>query len=237
MTCAVHLSDDLLIRSIDAEVSTDLSFEERVYAERHLAACQFCRQRRQQWAESLDLVETGVASVIPPVPANSRMRLAAALQDLPIAVDADLAGSRQLGPGLATVSVLPGEVNGVGRTARAKVGKATWWQLAAAAAIACAVLAGLALQPHSPFAAVPPSDYGLDQIADSDYLPLPYSSAVLPTAEAQVVQVEMPVSALRDAGIEVSSTDEEYVGADILLGLDGQPQGIRLLNASGSALN
>ena len=52
-----------------------------------------------------------------------------------------------------------------------------------------------------------------------------------------MVRVEMPVSALREAGIFVASSDEEYVDADILLGLDGQPQGIRVVNDNTGVLN
>jgi hypothetical protein len=231
MTYAVHLSDDLLIRSIDAELSVDLSSEwtidERVYAERHLAACEPCRQRRQEWARSLDLVETAVAAVAPPVPADSRARLETALTNRAAGRDSD-GGSSLVPQSSFDVKPTPGQT------------RSQWWQLAVAASIACAVLGGLALQRNLPFdKASDGSTTALMTLAasENDYLPLPYSSATLSATEAQVVRVEMPVSALREAGIFVPSTEDEYVDADILLGLDGQPQGIRLVNGGSGSLN
>jgi hypothetical protein len=213
MTHAVHLSDDLLIRSIDMEPGADLTIEERLYAERHLAACASCRRRRQEWAQSLDLVETAVAEVDPVVPVDSRRRLATAL------------GEKE--------AVLPGDT--IVKTSS----KTAWWQLAVAASVACAVLSGLALRPY-----FNPTGNGngtarqaVAETLETDYVPLPYSTAVVSPAEAQVVRVEMPASALRDAGIFVASADDEYLDADVLLGLDGQPQGIRLVNTNTSMLN
>ncbi len=221
MTYAVHLSDDLLIRSIDAELSLD----ERLYAEPHLAACESCRRRRREWAESLELVETCVASVVPSAPANSRMRLAAALR-----AQSDSNESSPIVGSLSLESIRRMDARRVPATH-------PWRQLAVAASIACAVLSGLALQRYLPFMAAPsPDPSAVEAGAENDYLPLPYSSAALSTAQAEVVRVQMPVSALREAGIDVASPDEEYVDADILLGLDGQPQGIRVVN-DGSALN
>jgi hypothetical protein len=69
------------------------------------------------------------------------------------------------------------------------------------------------------------------------FIPLPYSNPDLPIAAHRIVQMQVPVSSLADAGVhfeaissEVSSGDESVL-ADVLLGIDGQPLGIHVLGA------
>jgi len=49
-----------------------------------------------------------------------------------------------------------------------------------------------------------------------------------------VLRVRVRLSALTEAGVVTASpaTDDPWVQADVLLGADGEPRGIRLLQAS-----
>ena len=64
---------------------------------------------------------------------------------------------------------------------------------------------------------------------------LPYSNPDLPVT-ARVIQMEVPVASLADAGIVVepvlsrTSEPDRAVLADILLGLDGQPVGVHVVS-------
>src|SRR5271157_4082224 len=82
MTHAVHLSEDLIARAVDSELTPT----ERLFAERHLAMCTACRQKRREWAEVAERVQDLILEQEPIVPANARQRLARALeQRLPAA--------------------------------------------------------------------------------------------------------------------------------------------------------
>jgi hypothetical protein len=68
------------------------------------------------------------------------------------------------------------------------------------------------------------------------FLPLPYSNPDLPVS-AHIVQMQVPVSSLADAGIELvpamnrttEGEADQSVLADVLIGADGQPRGIHVL--------
>lgn len=64
----------------------------------------------------------------------------------------------------------------------------------------------------------------------AQFTELPFSDTSLPLEEATVVRVQLPAAALRQAGVPV---EEDSAGAmlqaDVVLGLDGLPRGIRLV--------
>jgi hypothetical protein len=62
---------------------------------------------------------------------------------------------------------------------------------------------------------------------------LPYSDPSLPINTADIVRVEIPLSALASSGIirTQPGTADALVKADVLLGMDGQPSAIRLVSA------
>jgi anti-sigma factor RsiW len=73
------------------------------------------------------------------------------------------------------------------------------------------------------------------EVDGETFVPLPYSNPDLP-ATPHIVQMQVPVSSLTDAGVhfeaisnEVSSGDESVL-ADVLLGIDGQPLGVHVLS-------
>lgn len=74
--------------------------------------------------------------------------------------------------------------------------------------------------------------------ADADealrpFIELPYSDKSIPLSAYQVVRVQMRAASLASTGlIAASPTDERWVQADVLLGMDGQPRGIRFVPAA-----
>lgn len=214
MKHAVHLSDDLMVRALDDELATG----ERIFVERHLAACPTCRERRRHWAELSDRVQEQVAGTAVPA-AAAREKLAAALGVTPPASAA--AGRR--------------------RWARPWVGIA-----AAACLIILAAVPAIrksAATRHAGAFAHPPAAAAADLRGDEDeFIPLPYSATG--AGYDRVVRVEFPVSALAAEGIlpadvvdSAAMAGDEWVLADVALGLDGQPAGIRLVDAAASVRN
>lgn len=62
------------------------------------------------------------------------------------------------------------------------------------------------------------------------FIELPFSDSVLPLADATIVRVEMPVDELRLAGLTVDGRQPgSLVQADLLMGIDGLPRGIRFV--------
>jgi hypothetical protein len=59
---------------------------------------------------------------------------------------------------------------------------------------------------------------------------LPYSDRALPLGDAMVVRVELPIEELRLTGLAVDAgRPGTVVQADVLLGIDGLPRAIRLV--------
>lgn len=62
------------------------------------------------------------------------------------------------------------------------------------------------------------------------FLALPFSDDALPIRDATVVRVQLPVEELRLTGLVVEGAEAAAtVQADVLLGIDGLPRGIRLV--------
>ena len=219
MTHAVHLSEDLIARTVDDELTP----AERLFAERHLAACQVCRQKRREWAELAERVQDVVSEQEPVVPANARQRLLSTLQERE-----PVRKQRLSSP------VVPQEAP-------------AWWKWGGVAALAASLAFVFSLPPvrarlselGNPAAhnARLAADSALDQQAldepERSFIPLPYSGVALAEGQEEIVRVQVPASALADEGIipPGAYAENSLVDADLLLGLDGQPQGIRLVNA------
>ena len=67
------------------------------------------------------------------------------------------------------------------------------------------------------------------------FIALPYSNPDLPVNGSRVVEMQVPVAALAQAGVAVqpawSGNGDGMVAANVLLGIDGQPLGIDVLGA------
>lgn len=69
----------------------------------------------------------------------------------------------------------------------------------------------------------------------AQFTELPFSDASLPLEDATVVRVTLPAAALRQAGVAVEEDSANaMLQAEVVLGIDGLPRGIRLLNSSGA---
>jgi anti-sigma factor RsiW len=214
MTPAVHLSEDLIARVVDDELTP----AERLFAERHLAICTACRQKRREWAEVAERVQDLVLEQEPIIPANARQRLVSALAQRDPAAAVSI---RQEAP--------------------------AWWKWGAVAAVAASLAFLLSLPPvrthlsgllNSRATKVQTADARATNLASAEdaernFIPLPYSGVALAEGEEEIVRVQVPVSALANEGIipPGAYAENSWVDADLLLGLDGQPQGIRLVNA------
>jgi hypothetical protein len=207
-----HLSNDLLVRAIDEE----LSGTETMTVEMHLAACEQCRVRKADLCHVSDALEAFVHSLQPETGEGERAALVSQLET-----------SEQKVP-----------VAGAGKTL-ARFG----WVLAAAAALAMGVTYLPFLRSTRTGVAVLGASARLSQagspfeIDGETFQYLPYSNPDLPLGGSHVVQMQVPISSLADAGVLVEPTanrmtvPDAAVLADVLLGMDGQPIGVHVLSA------
>jgi hypothetical protein len=66
--------------------------------------------------------------------------------------------------------------------------------------------------------------------AASDFVPVPYAGSVTPDDPGMVVRVQLTRSSLAQLGYPVAETpDEELISADVLVGEDGWPRGVKLV--------
>lgn len=201
-----HVSDGLLIRAIDDELN---DVEARA-VESHLAACDDCALRRRRLRQLSAMLESAMIEVPVEFSPAQRDCLERELEAHEAAVS-----SQRTPPAIRRLS----------------------WAMAIAAALAFAFIFvpqwKRARNPATPIAAVQPSAFEVD---GQRFLALPYSNPDLPLNTAHVVQMQVPVSALADAGIvfepisnEMAAIDRS-VRADVLLGIDGRPVGIHVLS-------
>lgn len=188
-------------------VDDELSVAERVELEEHLARCAACHGL---------LRELGALSIY----------VEHAVSNTPVAI--------RLDDEAALLSRLEG-VQRQTRQAAARTSFALRWA-AAAAAIACAFIVPLAVHHRAPAghiasAAVGPISFDVD---GETFVALPYSNPDLPLDSARIVQMQVPVSSLADAGIMVGPLSQtaldSSVLADILMGEDGEPRAVHVIS-------
>ncbi len=79
------------------------------------------------------------------------------------------------------------------------------------------------------------SNGSAQQNAANQFTELPFSNAALPLDQATVVRVTLPAAALRQAGVPVNEDNADaMLQADVVLGMDGLPRGIRLVTSGSS---
>lgn len=207
MKDADHLTADLLVRAIDDE----LTASEAGWLNAHLLACQECGHKYEK-LRSLSLrIESAVAAFAPEHSTDERESLARCLH------------TRERKTTLPPRRIIQG----------------FGWALAIAATLAMGILLGPQLT-HRRFVRTAAQRAQIGSVFEVDgetFQALPYSNPDLPLNAPQVVQMEVPVSSLTDAGIvfepvssEISAPDRSVL-ADVLLGLDGQPLGVHVLSA------
>jgi hypothetical protein len=208
MTHPDHLGNDLLVRAIDDELAPS----EAALVDAHLCACEQCRHK----SDHLRLKSRDIQSLVGQVPV------------------ADYAGGRE-----ALIRALEvREAAHVASHAPEKVLRRFGWGMAIAAGLALGVLFAPRPKPSvkvTPVATSQPPGGGVFEVAGETFVALPYSNPDLPLSAPHIVQMQVPVSSLTDAGIifepvstEFSSPDRSVL-ADVLLGIDGQPLGVHVL--------
>ena len=64
----------------------------------------------------------------------------------------------------------------------------------------------------------------------SDFVPVPYAGAIAPDDPGMVVRVQLTRASLAQLGYPVAETpDEDLISADVLVGEDGWPRGVKLI--------
>jgi hypothetical protein len=201
-----HLRNDLLIKALDEE----LSGCERVAVEAHIATCEKCRDKLEELRCFSDGVETLVGSCIPVYPADARENLASRMNEI------------------------------CSRPTHAAPRKLVW-QIGLGMGIAATLALAVLFAPHYHQATKPLGSSAVAaqsntfEIDGETFIALPYSNPDLPLAGPHIVEMQVPVASLQDAGIvfepvsnEISAPDRSVL-ADVLLGMDGQPLGVHIL--------
>ena len=68
---------------------------------------------------------------------------------------------------------------------------------------------------------------------EPEFLRIPYSSPLDPHERAEIVRVEMPVSAFAAAGIQIATADTgAKAQADVVIGQDGMARAVRVISVS-----
>lgn len=206
-----HLPNERLIRLLDDEVTGG----EAVAIETHLAGCALCRERFVELRRISSGFDSFVSSLRPEYSASERQHLIQKLDRAALKVPA-----AELRPKWRWVG----------------------WGAAAAATLAL----GIWLLPQQKTAVehiTPAISHAFQTVSSTfevdgeSFIALPYSNPDLPLSAPHIVQMQVPVSSLADAGIYVEpignrvSAPDRAVLANVLLGLDGQPLGVHVLAA------
>lgn len=227
-----HLTYEEMVRLLDSEL--DAVGQARI--ETHLANCAECLKRYESLAEFSETLSHAIETLPIVVPPAARQRLETAIEQRatitlmrPIrwwpwaAVAAglilvlfllhsrrsSLVGARPAAPSIAKSTPL--ETTPASRTIP---------KPAVAKTRSAAPSASRRVNQDSSF--------------DNAFIRLPYSDPSLPINTADIVRVEIPLSALASSGVirTQPGTADALVKADVLLGLDGQPSAIRLVSAT-----
>ncbi len=207
MTKRDHLTSALLVKAMDAELTSG----EVASVMEHLARCEECREKYESFRGVSLAIESGVAGVAVGDPSSEPESLRQKLQ-------ARQAAQRH---GQTPERVL--------------------WRFGWGMAIAASIALGIVMAPrnkntadtqHSVQAATVASAI---EVGGESFVPLPYSNPDLPVNESRIVEMQVPVSALNDIGIVLESVSnresapDRSVLADVLMGTDGQPLGVHVL--------
>jgi len=208
MNKPMHPENSVLIRHLDGE----LAGEEWLRVDGHLACCAECRARQE--------VFRGLSGGIEAV-----------LRKIPVLRSAE--ERAQLAETLAATANVP--------TRSGVVLRRFGWGMALAASLALAVLLAPVHKSRAPNSSASSQPTALASaiagisVNGETFIALPYSDPNLPLNASRVVEMQVPVSALTEAGVAVqpgwNGNGDGMVAANVLLGIDGQPLGIDVLGA------
>lgn len=203
-----HFSNDILVRFLDDELPSS----EAAAVEHHLNACAECRQRYHDFGGLSKSIENFVAGIAPQYTRTERDTLALLLN----------ADGRS------------------GARPHQKVLQRFAWGMALAASLVLGVFIAPQLRHAqlntSTLSSETQQSSALLEVDGETFVPLPYSNPDLPPT-THIVQMQIPVASLADAGVHFEAISNEIPGsddsvlADVLLGMDGQPLGVHVLSA------
>lgn len=202
-----HLTNEVLIRFLDEEMSAG----EATQIEAHLTVCEECKARYRELGAISVRVEGLVSAVPASIAAEERELLASQMQRSKTAES-----PRRF----------------------AHYASRAGWSLAVAAGLALA----LVFLPARHEANVSPMPGAVDtgrpqtfQVSGETFVALPYSNAELPMSAPHIVEMQVPVSSLSEAGVifepvslEQANPDRAVL-ADVLFGTDGEPLGVHVI--------
>ncbi|MBV8071459.1 MAG: zf-HC2 domain-containing protein [Acidobacteriaceae bacterium] len=206
----IHPGTDVLVRAIDGE----LNEAEMSRTREHLACCSACNGLFQE----LQHLSFDLEAVVDSLPAG-----------------ASFAERRSILRQIESHALSGSHRDEADRNA-AFIFRRFGWSVALAATLAFGVI----IAPHGQktSAVQTPAAHTLTSSLDVDgesFIPLPYSNPDLPLNSSRIVQMQVPVSSLSDAGIVFEPvangyrTEDRTVLADVLIGVDGQPLGVHIL--------
>lgn len=237
-----HLTDALLVKALDGE----LSGGDKAEVEIHLASCQECLDRLDRWADLSTEIARVVDAVPTPAARQSHDRLVRAMANAYKPYGAvkqarrgrTFAWAAALAACLAIVTLF--SVRLMRHLPKQHEEPAAIAANGGRHAPSPAAIAHV--RPDQPVKRrpvlarnkVPAKLKSVSQTADDGFWPLPYSNPALPVDASDVLRVRVRLSALTAAGVVSSApaSDDPWVQADVLLGADGEPRGIRLLQAA-----
>lgn len=183
----------------------ELGADQSVRIVNHLHACAVCSEKLAGYEALSGELATTLQAAGPTVSCRERARLAEALEE-----HSGVAGANRI----------------LGRFA---------WGMAVAAMLALALLLAPERKWTAAHTAAPAAKR---QVASLDvngesFIALPYSNPDLPLNASRIVEMEIPASALAEAGIAFvpppNASSDAMVAANVLLGIDGQPLGLHVL--------
>jgi hypothetical protein len=100
--------------------------------------------------------------------------------------------------------------------------------VAVAVAITCIVMFPTPRRA-TPATPHPAAVYDLDETVPAGYVSLPFADPALPLDDAEVLPVELSAEDLELMGVDASDAPEDGVQAEVLIGIDGWPRAIRIV--------
>ena len=205
MTNQDHPANDLLILSIDDE----LPESQASLVAAHLSNCADCSRRYREFLDLSKRLEALQLETMPPASYGERESLNRKLQ--------------------------PREVSN--RQSFDRILRRFGWGVGIAAALAIAItLAPRTKTLPTPAAARSTAQDSTNfEVNGETFVSLPYSNPDLPLAGPHILQMRVPAYELASAGISLGPTESVAAGsdgsvlADVLLGADGQPLGVHVV--------
>jgi hypothetical protein len=207
MTRQEHLTSGLLVKAMDAELAS----AEAASVKEHLARCGECRRKYDDFQRASIAIESGLAAM--------------PMRNLP-----------------GELEILRQKLEARQIARQAPTPEKVMWRFGWGMAIAASLALGIVMMPKhkntstkGEIAQAGATLANAIEVGGETFVPLPYSNPDLPVNETRIIEMQVPVSALNDVGIVIEPVSNRELGsdrsvlADVLMGTDGQPLGVHVL--------